>query len=152
MPSLCVLQHSLGYSLQHVQAQRVLEYGLSRHGSFVAEPEYVLAYVDVLLYMRDEANLRVLLERVLSPNALPPERAPLVWDRFVELELWRTAVRRHFKTNTVLISLQVLIFKCYFYYLEGFIPNILICDRQTTIADRLVQCKYHRHYLLALKV
>ncbi|KAG5181681.1 hypothetical protein JKP88DRAFT_320738, partial [Tribonema minus] len=68
-----------------------LEYGLGRHGSFIAEPEYILAYVDVLLHMRDEANLRVLLERVLSPAALPPERAPLVWDRFVELELWRTA-------------------------------------------------------------
>jgi Suppressor of forked protein (Suf) len=87
--------HWLQLQLQRVtvlQAQRVLEYGLSRHGHFIREPSYVLAYVEVLLRQRDAANLRVLLERVLAAGALPPERAGSVWDRFVELELWRAAV------------------------------------------------------------
>lgn len=35
----------------------------------------------------DEDNLRVLFERVLHPSAMPAERARLVWERFVQLEL-----------------------------------------------------------------
>ncbi|CAM9780705.1 unnamed protein product, partial [Hapterophycus canaliculatus] len=35
----------------------------------------------------DEDNLRVLFERVLHPSAMPTEKAKLVWERFVELEL-----------------------------------------------------------------
>ncbi|CAN0521120.1 unnamed protein product, partial [Ectocarpus sp. 8 AP-2014] len=35
----------------------------------------------------DEENLRVLFERVLHPSAMPAERARLVWERFVQLEL-----------------------------------------------------------------
>lgn len=79
---------------QHVNrepdvAQRVLEYGLSQHGSFIKEPAYVIAYVDTLLLQGDDVNLRVLLERVLDPAALPLDKAASVWDRFIALELWR---------------------------------------------------------------
>lgn len=35
----------------------------------------------------DEENLLVLFERVLHPSAMPAERARLVWERFVQLEL-----------------------------------------------------------------
>lgn len=35
----------------------------------------------------DEENLRVVFERVLHPSAMPAERARLVWERFVQLEL-----------------------------------------------------------------
>lgn len=35
----------------------------------------------------DEENLRVLFERVLDPSAMPPEKARVVWERFVQLEL-----------------------------------------------------------------
>eukprot|EP00953_Heterococcus_sp_UTEX-ZZ885_P032956 17180-Heterococcus_DN1.PRE.3 len=70
-------------------AQRILEYGLSKHASFITEPDYILAYIDALLLKGDESNLRVLLERILGTQALPPERAMRVWDKFVELELWR---------------------------------------------------------------
>ncbi|CAN0328821.1 unnamed protein product, partial [Scytosiphon promiscuus] len=68
-------------------ARRVLEHGLSQHEGFIAEPEYVLEYVDFLVQRNDEDNLRVLFERVLHPSAMPAEKARLVWERFVELEL-----------------------------------------------------------------
>ncbi|CAM9511968.1 unnamed protein product, partial [Discosporangium mesarthrocarpum] len=68
-------------------AQRVLEYGLSQHASFITEPSYVLAYVEFLMQRNDNENLRVLFERVLDPSAMPPDKARPVWERFVELEL-----------------------------------------------------------------
>ncbi|CBN77606.1 conserved unknown protein [Ectocarpus siliculosus] len=68
-------------------ARRVLEHGLSQHEGYVAEPEYVLEYIDFLVQRNDEENLRVLFERVLHPSAMPAERARLVWERFVQLEL-----------------------------------------------------------------
>jgi tetratricopeptide (TPR) repeat protein len=67
-------------------AQRILEYGLSQHASFISEPEYVLYYCNFLMERGDEGNLRVLFERVLDPSALPTDKAGDVWERFVQLE------------------------------------------------------------------
>ena len=43
--------------------------------------------IDLTGQRNDEDNLRVLFERVLHPSAMPAERARLVWERFVQLEL-----------------------------------------------------------------
>ena len=85
--------HVCSVSCGQSQAQRILDYGLSKHGSFIREPDYILAYMDMLLLKGDESNLKVLLERVLAPTGLSANAAAApVWDKILELELWRNTV------------------------------------------------------------
>jgi hypothetical protein len=50
------------------------------------EPQFVLAYIDMLYYANDEGNLRLLFERVLSSGALPQSAMKEIWVRFLEFE------------------------------------------------------------------
>ncbi|TFJ80783.1 hypothetical protein NSK_007960 [Nannochloropsis salina CCMP1776] len=47
-------------------ARRVLDHGLSLHSSFLTEPEYVVATMEVLIRLQDEQNVRSLADRALA--------------------------------------------------------------------------------------
>ena len=65
---------------QHVNqeeevARKVLDHGLSQHSSFLLEPEYVLATMDLLISLHDEQNVRGLADRALAVLDAAPATA-----------------------------------------------------------------------------
>ncbi|GBG61269.1 hypothetical protein CBR_g19801 [Chara braunii] len=63
-------------------ARNIFELGLKK---YIHEPAYILEYLDFLMQLNDDRNIRALLERALS--VLPPEESAEVWDKFLEFEL-----------------------------------------------------------------
>lgn len=64
-------------------AMRVFDLGLKKYGD---EPEYACAYVDFLTHLNEDNNTRVVLERILTSDTLPPEKSSDIWDRYLEFE------------------------------------------------------------------
>eukprot|EP00761_Pharyngomonas_kirbyi_P004739 gb/GECH01004744.1/.p1 GENE.gb/GECH01004744.1/~~gb/GECH01004744.1/.p1 ORF type:complete len:697 (+),score=189.74 gb/GECH01004744.1/:1-2091(+) len=65
----------------HQKARHLFDLGLKE---FIQEPEYVLAYLDLLERLHDTNNRRVLFEKVLQ--VMPSERSKEIWNRFLEFE------------------------------------------------------------------
>lgn len=53
-------------NIQYPNQTRVLDYGLAQHPEFLAEPEYVLALLDILLQLHDDQNYRGLCDRCVD--------------------------------------------------------------------------------------
>ncbi|KAK6734378.1 hypothetical protein RB195_017890 [Necator americanus] len=64
-------------------AMRVFDLGLKKYGD---EPEYACAYVDFLTHLNEDNNTRVVFERILTSETLPPEKSSDIWDRYLEFE------------------------------------------------------------------
>ncbi|VDM52621.1 unnamed protein product [Angiostrongylus costaricensis] len=64
-------------------AMRVFDLGLKKYGD---EPEYACAYVDFLTHLNEDNNTRVVFERILTSEALSPEKSSDIWDRYLEFE------------------------------------------------------------------
>ncbi|KAF7493188.1 Cleavage stimulation factor subunit 3 [Sarcoptes scabiei] len=62
---------------------KIFELGLKK---FLHEPNFILAYIDFLSHLNEENNIRVLFERVLSGDALSPEKSLEIWNKFLEFE------------------------------------------------------------------
>ncbi|KAM3574200.1 hypothetical protein VYU27_003841 [Nannochloropsis oceanica] len=65
---------------QHVNqeeevARKVLDHGLSQHSSFLLEPDYVIATMDLLISLHDEQNVRGLADRALAVLDAAPAAA-----------------------------------------------------------------------------
>ena len=59
----------------------MLELGMRNHAD---KPEFVLAYVDFLYYMGDDAGVRTVLKRGLEE--VPADKTAVLWDRFLQFE------------------------------------------------------------------
>lgn len=65
-------------------AARVLK---AAHRKFQTDADFAVAYVDMMVGMADDSNVRALFENIL--NILPHDVARPVWDRYVAFELRR---------------------------------------------------------------
>jgi len=64
-------------------ASNIFELGFKRYKDRVG---FVKHYLDFLIHLNDDNNTRVLFERVLSADTLPPKDAKKIWTEFMDFE------------------------------------------------------------------
>ncbi|VUZ54879.1 unnamed protein product, partial [Hymenolepis diminuta] len=63
---------------------KIFELGMKR---FSGNADFVLCYVDFMSHLNEDNNTRVLYERALGSDEIPPERTRSIWSRFLQFEL-----------------------------------------------------------------
>ncbi|KAK6169592.1 hypothetical protein SNE40_020613 [Patella caerulea] len=70
-------------SKEKTVALKIFELGLKKFGHV---PEYCLSYIDFMSNLNEDNNTRVLFERILSSQQLPPEKSIGIWSKFLAFE------------------------------------------------------------------
>jgi hypothetical protein len=70
---VCHKEANIGLNIIRVGAQK-----------FGEDPDYILHYIDYLIHLNDDSNIRALFEKGLS--SLPPEKSKKLWNAFLDFE------------------------------------------------------------------